>query len=98
MATHSSILAQKIPWTEETGSPLGHKRIGHNLAVKQQQFITEKPTTKHQQFIIEQHPPPPCCCSVVAQLCLTLCDPMDCSTPGFPVLHHLPELAQTHVH
>ena len=29
--------------------------------------------------------------------CLTLYDPMDCSTPGFPVLHHLPELAQTHV-
>ena len=27
-----------------------------------------------------------------------LCDPMDCSTPGFPVLYHLPELAQTHVH
>ena len=37
------------------------------------------------------------CCSV-AQSCLTLCDPMDCSTPGFPVLHHLPESAQTHVH
>ena len=30
--------------------------------------------------------------------CLTLCSPMDCSTPGFPVLHHLPEFAQTHVH
>ena len=28
----------------------------------------------------------------------TFCDPMDCSTPGFPVLHHLPELVQTHVH
>ena len=26
-----------------------------------------------------------------------LCNPMDCSTPGFPVLHHLPEFAQTHV-
>ena len=38
-----------------------------------------------------------CCCSV-AQSCLTLCDPMDCSTPGFPVHHQLPELAQTHVH
>ena len=38
-----------------------------------------------------------CCCSV-AQLCLTLCDPMDCSTPGFPVLHHLLEIAQTNVH
>ena len=31
-----------------------------------------------------------CCCCPVAQLCPTLCDPMDCSTPGFPVLHHLP--------
>ena len=31
----------------------------------------------------------------VAQSCVTLWDPMDCSTPGFPVLHQLPELAQT---
>ena len=38
-----------------------------------------------------------CCCSV-SQLCPTLCDIMDCSTPGFPVLRHLPGLAQTHVH
>ena len=30
--------------------------------------------------------------------CLTLCDPMNCSMPGFPVLHHLLEFAQTHVH
>ena len=34
---------------------------------------------------------------VVAKLCLTLCDPMNCSMPGFPVLHYLPEFAQTHV-
>ena len=27
----------------------------------------------------------------------TLCDPMDCSMPGFPVFHYLPEFAQTHV-
>ena len=38
-----------------------------------------------------------CCCCSVAQSCLTLCEPMDCSTPGFPVLH-LPEFVQTHVH
>ena len=38
-----------------------------------------------------------CCCSV-AQLCLSLFDPMDCRMPGFPVLHHLLELAQTHVY
>ena len=34
----------------------------------------------------------------VAQLCPTLCDPIDCSMPGFPVHHQLLELAQTHVH
>ena len=36
--------------------------------------------------------------SSVAQSCLTLCDPMDCSTPGLPVHHQLPEFIQTHVH
>ena len=34
----------------------------------------------------------------VAQSCLILCDPMDCSPPGFPVHHQLPEFTQTHVH
>ena len=34
----------------------------------------------------------------VAQLCLTLRDPTDSSTPGFPVLHYLPEFPQIHVH
>ena len=36
--------------------------------------------------------------SSVAQLCLTLGDPMDCSTPGFAIYHQLPEITQTHVH
>ena len=36
--------------------------------------------------------------SSVAQWCPTLCDPMDCSMPGLPVHHQLPELAQTHGH
>ena len=36
--------------------------------------------------------------SSVAQSCPTLCDPMDCSTPSFPVHHQLLELTQTHVH
>ena len=36
--------------------------------------------------------------SSVAQLCLTFCDPVNCSKPGFPVHHQSPELAQTHVH
>ena len=37
-------------------------------------------------------------CLSDAQSCLTLGDPTDCSMPGFPVLHHLPEFAETHVH
>ena len=36
--------------------------------------------------------------SSVTQSCPTLCDPMNCSTPGLPVHHQLPELTQTHVH
>ena len=44
-------------------------------------------------YPIEAH----CCCSV-AKLCPTLCNPMNCSTPGFPALQYLLEFAQTHVH
>ena len=36
--------------------------------------------------------------SSMTQLCPTLCDPMDCSTPGLPVHHQLQEFSQTHVH
>ena len=39
-----------------------------------------------------------CQFSSVAQSCPTLCDPMDCSIPGFPVHHQLPEFTQTHIH
>ena len=38
------------------------------------------------------------CCWSVTQSCPTLCNPMDCSTPGLPVHYQLPEFAQTHVH
>ena len=48
-------------------------------------FITEEAET-HIQF------------SSVAQSCLTLCDPMNCSTAGLPVHHQLLEFTQTHVH
>ena len=41
-----------------------------------------------------------CCCCLVTKLwcSITLCNPTDCSTPGLPVLHYLPEFAQTLVH
>ena len=61
----------------------------------------EKKKNKHQNFQGKPQFEFPkvhgCYCSVT-QLCPTLWDPMDCSTPGFPVHHQLRELAQTHVH
>ena len=39
-----------------------------------------------------------CCRCSAAHLFSTFCDPMDHSTPGFPVLHHIPQFVQTHVH
>ena len=49
-------------------------------------------TEPHSKFLTAS------CCRIVAQSCPTLCDPMDCSMPGLPVLHYVPEFAQTHVH
>ena len=39
-----------------------------------------------------------CCCCSLAQLFLTVCNPTDCSMPNLPILHYLPEFAQTRVH
>ena len=57
------------------------------------------------RHILSQHPPPlpamplaECQFSSVAQLCPTLCEPMNCSTPGLPVHHQLLEFTQIHVH
>ena len=77
MATHSSILAWRIPWTEIHGRLrfIGPQRIGHNWAINL--------------------PPTSCCCCSTSESCTTLCDPMDCSMLGFPLLHYLLEFAQT---
>ena len=52
----------------------------------------------HKMFILESLLLQNLCHCSVTKSCLTLCDPIDCSMPGFPVLHYLPEFAQTHVH
>ena len=164
MATHSSILAWKIPWTEEPVrlQSVGSQGVGRDLATKLPLLL---PTSvAHDPVPLSPHPfplygsalplahhplplpvpssplrPGPllcwhlqstgfhiccrpraactersllgspscsseserklciCCCSV-AQSCRTLCDLMDCSSPGFPVLHYLPTFVQTHIH
>ena len=85
MATHSSVLAWRIPGTGEPGGlpSVGSHRVRHDLS-------DLAAAAQHCSTVF-------CCCSVT-QSCLTLCDPMGCSTPGFPVLHHLPEFALAHVH
>ena len=77
MATHSSILAWRIPWTEQPGGlqSMGSQRVGHDWNDLAHQSV-----------------------SSVVQSCQTLCDPMNCSTPGLPVHHQLPEFTHTHVH
>ena len=85
MATHSSVLAWRIPGTEE---PSGLPSMGSpRVCMTEQQNIT----WRFKCLCC-------CCCCSVAHLCLTLCNPLDCSMPGFPVLHHLLEFAQTHIH
>ena len=49
---------------------------------------------QHRHYSVHQFK---CSVSSVSQSCLTLCNPTDCSTPGFPVHHQHPELAQIHV-
>ena len=62
--------------------------------------MKRKPRCKHHfpQCEVPIHPLKGGSVSSVAHSCPTLCDSMDCSTPGLPVHHQLPELAQTHVY
>ena len=49
------------------------------------------------EFCRKEGPHPGCCC-LVTKLCQTLCNLMNCSIPGYPVLHYLLEFVQNHVH
>ena len=65
------------------------------LTPRQRKKKKEKKTTKDFLFSIQFSSVQ---FSSVAHPCPTLCDPMDCSTPGLPVHHQLQEFTQTHVH
>ena len=110
MATHPSTLAWRIPWTEEPGGlqSMGPQRVGHDLSDlactgfgPRSLEGPSEPSSSLYDFLYmrtswgqwtELH------FSSVAQSCPALCDPMNCSTPGLPVHHQLPEFTQTHVH
>ena len=85
-----SLLAWEIQWTEEPGG------LQSGVTSVRCDLVTKPPPP------FATPAPAPCqlfmCCCLVAKSCLILCDPLNCSTPGVPVLHRLMELAQTHVH
>ena len=60
----------------------------HGVAKSQTRL--KRPSTQHFISSVQFSP--------VAQSCPTFCNPMNCSTPGLPVHHQLPEFTQTHVH
>ena len=87
----------KLFWLQKF-LPYGHFRILQLLSSK---LLMELPFKKdlspqHHQMVDDHHNSVHF--SSVTQSCLTLCDPMDCSTPGLPVYYQLPEFTQTHVH
>ena len=94
----SSLLFDKTHKVIQT-SPLCNSRTPHHP-----QKRTSMPTNSHSSFSAPttRQPLTTFCHSVqsssVAQSRPTLCKPLDCSTPGLPVPHQLPELTQTHVH
>ena len=96
MATHSCVLAWRIPGTGEPGElpSMGLHRVGHDwsdLAAAAAAALLKW------RYLIEKRLQCTFWCSV-AKSRLTLCNPKDWSTTGFPVLHYLPEFAQIHVH
>ena len=74
IATHSSILAWRIPWTEEPGGLQIMQRVGHDWATS----LSLSPFIEH--LYVRS-----CVCGLVTQLCPTLCNPIDCSPPGSSV-------------
>ena len=92
-ATREACEADRKTFTQQMPSLNSEKwsiLIYEDKGVPSRQVLLDSPKLLHLPCAL-------CCCSV-AQSCPTLCVPMDCSTPGFPGLHRLLELAQTPVH
>ena len=81
----------------------GYQRVGQDLVTEQQKAKKKKKKGVTQEWACSLHIPKEIIKILVWKHRLLfrhvqLCNPIDCSKPGFPVHHHLPELAQTHVH
>ena len=98
-SNHSSMKVE-INYSEKTGEKHKHmeaKPHATKKPIKKSKRKSEKnlETNENKNTTFQN---PSVQFSSVAQSCPTLCDPMNCSMPGLPVHHHLPEFTQTHVH
>ena len=66
-----------------------------NFSRQETQHKRRKRPTENKTKTIKKMVKGSCCCCSVVQSCPTLCDPMDCSIPGLPVYHQIPESTQT---
>ena len=82
LLSHSSRATDSV-WPHPWNSPGKNTGVGCHFLLQQSPWVP--------QYLVFGF-------SSVTQSCSTLCDPMECSTPGLPVHHQFPELAQTHVH
>ena len=102
----ASASASVLPMNIQNWFPLGLTGLISLQSKELSRVFSNTTVQKHQFFSIQpalqsnSHPYVTTgkTVSSVAQSCPTLCDPMNCSTPGLPVHHQLPEFTQTHVH
>ena len=87
----SPALANRFFTTESPGKPA--------ILIKLTNGVSAGPSTEHSGLVGFPELRDCCCfCCSFAHLCTTLCHRMDCSMPGLPVPHHLPEFVQVHFH
>ena len=87
-------------WTGRPGvlQSMGLQRVRHDWAMERTDLLTGHRQPEETCYVPSSQTSQFSQFSSVAQSCLTLCNPMDCSMPGIPVLHCLLEFADTHVH
>ena len=88
-------LRRPVIWEEDVWEYKVTPNLSQGVAWR---TVTQLRISKKKLGCVEMLSPSSVQFSSVAQSCPTLCDPMDCSTPGLPVHHQLPEFTQTHVH
>ena len=88
-------LRRPVIWEEDVWEYKVTPNLSQGVAWR---TVTQLRISKKKLGCVEMLSPSSVQYSSVAQSCPTLCDPMDCSTPGLPVHHQLPEFTQTHVH